>query len=146
MAPSSSNETDENVSTSLQTFKTPEARTKLSTPATRATTPSSSKRPQLSPTPAMNPFYADKSKNLAMPAQFCTQNKELSPEPMPIVEMDDVPSPPRTPSNTQRKRDASPISSPIARPTKMARTDFDAKDGLKFFFLDAFEDVYKHPG
>ncbi|KAL7074118.1 hypothetical protein ACQ4LE_006699 [Meloidogyne hapla] len=45
-------------------------------------------------------------------------------------------------STTQRKRDASPLSTPI-RPMKLLRVDGDS---LKFYFIDAFENIYKSSG
>ncbi|CAK5056119.1 unnamed protein product [Meloidogyne enterolobii] len=47
-----------------------------------------------------------------------------------------------TKTTTQRKRDASPISIP-ERPMKLLRVD---SDSLKFYFLDAFENIYTKPG
>uniref|UniRef100_A0A914NNZ3 DNA-directed DNA polymerase family B exonuclease domain-containing protein n=1 Tax=Meloidogyne incognita TaxID=6306 RepID=A0A914NNZ3_MELIC len=46
-----------------------------------------------------------------------------------------------TKTTTQRKRDASPISIP-ERPMKLLRVD---SDSLKFYFLDAFENIYTKP-
>lgn len=44
---------------------------------------------------------------------------------------------------TQRKRNVSPPVSIPERPIKLLRIDGDS---LKFYFVDAFENIYKNPG
>ena len=51
----------------------------------------------------------------------------------------------------QRKRVASPIATSISTiPSKVARTaepeETNSNGLLKFYFIDAYEDIYKHPG
>jgi hypothetical protein len=60
-----------------------------------------------------------------------------------------VQTPPISPQK-QRKRGASPIVSSISTiPSKVARTEPEEEINgglLKFYFIDAFEDIYKKPG